>query len=272
MRLVGVMPGIVPTLSRIVIYPLKSFDPILVPQAEVLESGALRHDRQFAFIDSTGYFLNAKRTALIHRLEVQFDLESRTLIARHRTEDTRHQWQVDYQRPALEKWFSQFFSTNVALMEDQKRGFRDDDNATGPTIVTQATLQTVASWFPGLSLDQTRLRFRANLEIQDAVPFWEDHLFGATEGVVRPFRLGDVLLAGTNPCQRCVVPSRDSVTGEVWPEFAKQFSNLRETKLPDWAPVSRFNHFYRLTVNTRLIARGSGVIRVGDPVELIEAN
>src|SRR5205085_3132039 len=119
-----------------------------------------------------------------------------------------------------------------------------------------------------LTLDQVRLRFRANLEIGDVEPFWEDRLFGAA-GAVQPFRIGPVLLGGTNPCQRCVVPSRDPATGEIWPEFARQFAQQRAALLPAWSRRDRFDHFYRLTVNTRLIAETTEHLRIGDAIKLV---
>lgn len=255
-------------LSRIAIYPLKSFDPILVDEAEVLSNGGLQHDRRFALVDSAGKFVNAKRTPLVHRLEVLLDPVARTLSVGIRTDESRQRWQIDSERDLVERWFSEYFGTDVTLVENTDGGFPDDLEAPGPTIVSQATLQSVAGWFGGLSLDQVRLRFRANLELTDCDSFWEDRLYGASDGVARAFRLGEVILAGTNPCQRCVVPTRDAATGEVWPEFSKRFAALRDAQLPDWAPRARFNHYYRLAVNTRLISNGSGRIRIGDPVEL----
>ena len=47
----------------------------------------------------------------------------------------------------------------------------------------------------------------ANLEFATAEPFWEDRLYGLAGSVV-PFQIGTARLAGTNPCQRCVVPTR----------------------------------------------------------------
>ena len=59
-------------------------------------------------------------------------------------------------------------------------------------------------------------------------------------------------MEGTNPCQRCVVPTRDSLTGAASSGFATEFARRRAATLPPWADRRRFDHFYRLTVNTRL--------------------
>ena len=85
-----------------------------------------------------------------------------------------------------------------------------------------------------------------------------------------PFRIGGVTIHGVNPCQRCVVPPRDPETGEAIPDFSPIFRTKREETLPAWAARSRFNHFYRLAVNTRVPESEVGkVLRVGDEVRLL---
>src|SRR5581483_2540325 len=102
------------------------------------------------------------------------------------------------------------------LVENLVNGFPDDLNAPGPTVISTATLRTVASWFPGLTVDDMRLRFRANLEIDGVEPFWEDRLYGE-QGESVTIRIGRVTIEGVNPCQRCVVPTRDPSTGHIVP-------------------------------------------------------
>jgi hypothetical protein len=150
------------------------------------------------------------------------------------------------------------------VRRDENGGFPDDGNAPGPTVVSTATLAAVASWFPGLDVDSVRRRLRANVEIDGVPAFWEDALFGAAGDAV-PFQLGAVELAGTNPCQRCIVPSRDPESGEPLPAFAKHVAERRAETLPPWAERTRFDHFYRLAVNTRAAPNQAGrAIRVGD--------
>ena len=97
-----------------------------------------------------------------------------------------------------------------------------------------------------------RRRFRANVEFLDTDPFWEDRLYGAG------FLVGDVRVHAVNPCQRCVVPARDPVTGETLVGFQNRFNQLRRDNLPDDAPADCFNHHYRLAVNTHIDASEAG--------------
>ncbi|RMG34757.1 MAG: MOSC domain-containing protein [Planctomycetota bacterium] len=170
---------------------------------------------------------------------------------------------------ALKQWLSEALHRPVELVENPAAGFPDDENFNGPTVISTETLQAITEWFPDLSLDEVRRRFRANLEVAGAeVPFWEDRLYGPV-GAVIPFRIGGVRFGGCNPCRRCVVPTRDSRSGRADADFIERFRQMRAATLPPWAERSRFDHHYRLAVNTIVLDAGStGVIAVGDPVVL----
>jgi hypothetical protein len=267
-------PTIVPYLSRITIYPIKSLDGVDVPQAALLASGALEHDRRFALLGEDGKFINGKRFDAMHRLRTSVNLAERsvTLTAGDgRTGSAPRTFDLDADRAALETWLRNQLGLDesVRLAENAEAGFPDDTEASGPTIVGTATLEAVAAWFPQLSLAEIRRRFRANLEIGGVEPFWEDRLYAAADQIVR-FQLGEAVLEGVNPCQRCVVPSRDALTGEITPHFAKQFSIHRQQSLPPWAAASRFDHYYRLAVNSR-VPRGDPrrQVRTGDRLQIL---
>ncbi len=253
------------TLSRIVVYPIKSLDGVALSESRVLANGALEFDRRFALVDAEGRILNAKKTAAVHPIRAEFDLPNRQVrLSRPNTRgDSRFHWDTD--RTALEDWFSESFQQPVRLIENEDGGFPDDPDAPGPTIVSERSLRAIGDWFDGMEIDEVRRRFRANLELKTPVAFWEDRLFAEADKPVA-FRIGTVRWFGTNPCQRCVVPSRDPETGSVELGFQAKFAAHREASLPEWASRSRFNHFYRFAVNTR--GDGSGVIRVGDLIEL----
>jgi uncharacterized protein YcbX len=255
-----------PRLARIVIYPVKSLDGVAVTETLVLPSGALEHDRRWALVDARGKWINGKRTPRINLLRSTIDPAARKIeLTSGGKTDAFH---LDADRARLEQRLSEFFGLAVRLEENAVNGFPDDTVATGPTVVSTATLAEVTGWFPGLDLLETRRRFRANLEIEDVEPFWEDRLYAEEREAVR-FQIGNVLLEGTNPCQRCVVPTRSPETGERYDEFVTIFENQRYEMLPYWATRSRFDHFYRLAVNTRPVAGRTGKIHVGDDVQIL---
>lgn len=257
-----------PTLARIHIYPVKSLDGVSVDQAVLLPSGALEHDRRYALRDSEGNFINGKSTPALHALRCQFDLAERRLTVRIEGREETHTFDLNADAPAFSAWMSDYLQQDVKFVENDSAGFPDDTDSPGPTLTSNATLAEVAGWFAGLSTDDTRARFRANLEIDGVEPFWEDRLVAAGTGLVR-FRVGEAILRGTNPCQRCVVPSRDARSGVVTSRFAKIFAERRQQTLPPWAAADRFDHYYRLSSNTRREGSDCCTLRVGDEVQIL---
>jgi len=255
-------------LARIDIFPIKSLDGCSLPQVALTSGGALVGDRTHALFDAQQRYINGKRHSAIHALRSRYSDDGTTLHLSGPNLEPLTAALTDPPAPALTAWFSRYFQQPVTLATNEYIGFPDDSAASGPTLVSTATLETVASWFPGLSVEAVRRRFRTNLEIDGVPPFWEDRLFSAGEEPVG-FRLGAVVFQGINPCQRCIVPTRDAQTGEPWSNFQRTFNHQRQATLPAWAAQQRFNHFYRLAVNTWVPETEAGkVLRVGDALVL----
>jgi len=237
-----------------------------VPGGRVLPSAALEFDRRFVLVDSSGQYITAKRTAAVHAVRAEYDLEQMTVTLSHSGQaDSADCCSLLERHCGMAEWFSDYFGDSVSVREAPRTGVPDDLEAGGPTIVAEKTLELVAGWFEGLTLDEVRCRFRTNLEVSEVEPFWEDRLYAQT-GTGRRFRIGNVELAGARPCQRCAVPPRNSVTGDVTAGFIRTFSERRRDLLPDWAERDRFDHYYRLATNTVLPDGRGGDIAVGEPV------
>lgn len=267
-----------PYLAKILLYPVKSLDGVEVESARVLDTGALEHDREFAIFDGQGRFVNGKRHAKIHLVRAsytsvvgreQFTLLNKTISLEIPGNNSQKVFHLHEEQQALEATLSNFFGFGVTLKQNSLMGFPDDTDSPGPTVISTATLAEVASWFPGLSVDEMRRRIRANIEIDGVPAFWEDRLF-REQGDLVSFRVGDVDFLGVKPCQRCIVPTRDSHLGEAYPNFQKIFTNHRQATLPEWVTSSRFNHFYRLSINTELPASSAGkILQIGTKVEIL---
>jgi uncharacterized protein len=265
-----------PTLTQIVIYPVKSLDGMVVDRAQISSGGALAFDRRWAIVDGNGKVVNAKRTAKIQQLRSEFDLVSEGLESNCRSrihlqtadDMSTYTFCLTTELIELSQWLSQFFGFSVSLIENTTTGFPDDLNAYGPTIVSKATLETICEWFPNLDLVEVRRRFRTNLELSGVPAFWEDRLFGTPAEAI-DFQLGNVQFYGINPCQRCVVPTRDSITGAVFAKFQQIFIQQREQALPVEINAARFNHFYRLAVNTQIpLVEAGKFLNTGDRLTL----
>jgi len=261
-----------PRLARIAVHPIKSLEPVECDRARIVPNGGLEHDREYAMFDESGNYVNGKRTADVHRLRSSFDsdIQSVTLRREPDSTDVARQFSLDDDQDALADWLTNYFGQTVHLERDTQGGFPDDTTLSGPTLISTATLREVASWFDGLDVEQMRLRLRANLEIDGVPPFWEDRLFADHDHEVR-FRIGDVEICGVNPCQRCIVPTRDPHTGEEYPDFQRIFLENRERTLPEWADQARFDHYFRLMVNTKVPrAEWGAELSVGDTVTVLD--
>jgi uncharacterized protein YcbX len=283
-----------PRLANIRLHPIKALDPISVNEARIGPNGGMELDRVWALYSADGRWVNAKRTAAMHLIRAVYspDISAVTLTV---PGDRRNIPAMTFAFPGdadgAAEWFSMYFEQSIQVRYTRE-GFPDDGLAPGPTIVSTASLETVCEWFPGMTLDEARRRFRTTLEIDAAdphgtrrvefppgagdlgnsavateplPPFWEDQLFAESETSVVRFRIGDVAFEGSNPCARCPVPARESQTGADTVGFQKRFIELRRAQLPPWAPADRFDHFYRLATNTRVPSTECGkLLRVGD--------
>ncbi|GAP97022.1 MOSC domain-containing protein [Leptolyngbya sp. NIES-2104] len=253
-------------LDRILIYPIKSLDAVSVNQAKILPGGSLEHDREFCIVDENGTWVNGKRTARIHQIRSQFDLKTR-IVTLSVQNDQPVSFHLDHGRSGIEGWLSNYFGFRVFLKQDLNTGFPDDPVSPGPTLVSVATLEKAASWFEGVTVESLRSRLRSNLELSEVPAFWEEQLYSA-DGSPIAFQIGEVQIQGINPCARCVVPTRDAISGDRYPQFQKVFLAQRKKELPDWAAKERFDHYYRMAVNTRIAPSESGkVLKVGDTLE-----
>ena len=252
-------------LSRILVYPIKALPGRACPSIAISQGGCLAGDRGLALLDAQGQWINGKRCAELHRVNAVFTQESVTLAWDAGPAETFALADM----AGLSQWFSQVLAQPVQLKRDLVRGYPDDPEAWGPTLISEASLVEVAGWYPGLSLENIRARFRVNLEFADCEAFWEDRLFAAADQRVA-FRVGEVTLYGVNPCQRCIVPSRDPWTGERWSGFQRHFVTQRKAKWPSAVSQQRFNHFYRLSVNTQIPPSQAGrQLHLGDEVEIL---
>jgi len=252
-------------VARITIYPIKSLDGVSLTACDVLPQGALRNDRRWAIVDELEKFVNGKRSSAVHEIRAVFDLANETVSLGRSMDCLTSPLHLSRQRDEVNRWLSDALDMPVHLIESTHGGFPDDTQRPGPTVVSTGTLNTTVRWFPGVDLESARLRFRANIEVDSPEAFWEDRLVGNDDQHPIRFRVGEVAFEGLGISQRCVVPSRHPRSGEVISGFAKRFSRLRGETLPLWSPRQRFDHFYRLAVNTRRVETGaSAKIRVGD--------
>jgi len=259
-------------VARVRVHPVKSLDAEERATATVRPDGGLADDRAYAVVDDEGRYVNGKREPAVHAIDTAFARDGDTLVLRDRAEERpagAFSLADPAGRDAAADWLSDHYGYPVSFEHAERGGYPDDRTASGPTVVSTATLAAVGDWF-GLPVGEVRRRFRANVEVGGVPAFWEDRLYADRERVVR-FRVGDAVFEGTNPCSRCVVPTRDSRTGEETPGFRETFVERREATLPEWAARDWYDRgYYQLMVNTATPEESVGEpIRVGDTVEVL---
>ncbi|PSQ08791.1 molybdenum cofactor biosysynthesis protein [Halobacteriales archaeon QS_5_70_15] len=253
-------------VERLTVYPVKGLDGIDIEEARMLEGGTLEHDREFALFDAAGEVVNGKRTDRVHGLDTGFDPATGELtVGTNGGERRRFDLGVEHGRDRAAAWFGEFFGLDLTLERDRTLGYVDRREM-GPSVISTATLEAVASWFEDVTVEGARRRLRANVEVGGVPAFWEDRFVGESAPA---FLVGDVRFEGITPCGRCVVPERDPDTGERTPGFRERFVRKRRETFPVWADRDAFDHDYTLMLIAGVAeADRGGELRVGDSVRV----
>lgn len=254
-----------PIVSKILIYPVKSFDSVELSEA-MIGNSCLLHDREFAVFNAEGKYVNGKRTPRINELRSEFDLNEFTVAFHSEEKNETERFHLLNDKSPIEEYLSDFFGYNVFLKRNENGRFLDIPDDSGITVSSKASLEKLTEYFPDISLKQMRTRFRANIEISGTEPFWEDRLF-SEPGISIEFRINDVKLTGISPRARCIVPTRDAVSGITYPRFTKIFTEARMQTLPDWSQLDEYDHYYYLNVDVSIPESETGkIIKTGDEI------
>lgn len=249
-------------IERLRIYPVKSLDGIDLDAAQVTPRGTLDGDREYALFDESDDPVNGVRTTKVHEVATAFDPGTHELTIRVKATGEERRFDLARGRTAAEEWFGEFFGIPISI-ERRADGFPDRPGA-GPSVISTATLEEIASWFPDATVDGVRRRLRANVEVGGVPAFWEDRFVDGSG-----FTAGEVRIDGVEPCGRCAVPMRDPDTGERDPDFRRRFIEKRRETFPGWADESAFDHYYQVMLIAQVPEADRGkTLRVRDPVSV----
>ncbi|WP_312042301.1 YcbX family protein [Erwinia sp.] len=263
------------SLSRLFIHPVKSMRGTQVSHAQALASG-LAFDRIFMLTETDGTFITARQypemvlftPALLPDglLLAAPDGSSATIrFADFATEPAPVEvWGNHFTAliaPAqINRWLSGFFPRDVQLRwvgpEMTRRVKRFSQVPLGFAdgypylLINEASLQDLRQRCPaGVKLEQ----FRPNLVVAGATAWAEDRW--AT------VRIGGVLFDAPKPCSRCIFTTVSADRGR---------------KHPTGEPLTTLQKFRTATDSSgdvdfgiNLVARNSGILRVGDELEVV---
>jgi len=276
--------GIPPAISagvRLVsihIYPMKAARAVDLAES-LVEPWGLAGDRRWLLVDEDGRFVSQREEPSLARVVVTRGPETINVSAtgvpgRQITipADGAQLLKVTVWRstvlaaaaePEGDAWFSAYLGRPVRLvyLDDPTRRpvdpeyGRDGDVvsfADGyPLLLTStASLAELGRWLTEDGAQPVPMtRFRPNAVVTGAPPWAEDRW--------RRIRIGAVEFRVVKPCGRCVVTTTDQITGEVGSQPLKMLGRRR-----------RFGK--QLVFGQNMIPDGPGLIRAGDPVEVIE--
>lgn len=263
-------------LERIRIRPVASLDTVSVAERSLADRGP-EWDRRYTIVERTAGTdarpapVTAEREPRLRRLETSYDLERETVTVGERGSDETATFHLDLDRDCFASWLSEYVGYPVEVVRTDESDTPDAAGPSGPAVVSAETLETVAAWYDGIDADELCRRFQPTLIVGGAPPFWEDRLYGRADRVV-PAEFGSATLYGVAPSQPSGVSTRDPDTGSRTEGFRETFVERRRATLPDWATAARFDHYFRLSSDTRVPQASVGTtLSVGETVTVGEA-
>lgn len=259
------------------VHPIKGGAIRDVAHADVAPIG-LADDRTWMVTDANGRFLTQRELPTLARLDgaptddgIRLAMDGDTHVAaltgeRHEAVVWRDAVDVATVRAEDDAALSDWLGRPVRLVHHDERSFRPTDNdwSDGPValsdgfpilVVTAASLDALNDRLVGKGADPVPMeRFRPNVVVEGTDPWADDEW--AT------IRVGDIVLDLVKPCARCTVTTVDQDRGERVGD--EPLRTLREGRF------SADRRVPGVLFGWNAVARGSGTLRVGDPVEVLE--
>jgi uncharacterized protein YcbX len=261
-------------VSGLFIYPVKSCGHVALNEALVGATG-FEFDRRWMVVGDDGRFLSQREYPRLAQVRVKVTEDRIVLQAPGLVPleiafeaDVRpvgRVWVWDDDCEAVDegkdaaRWFAEHLGCSARLV----RMAGEDVRPLASTSAQPGDRVSFADAFPFLLISEASLkglnrrlsvpvemdRFRPNIVVEGC----QEH---AEDGWSR-VRLGEVVFRIAKPCARCVVTTVDQQTGERGREPLRTLSTYRTDD-------------GRVLFGQNLVHEGRGVVRVGDPVEILD--
>jgi uncharacterized protein YcbX len=262
-------------LSGLYVYPIKSAGGIRLEASDV-DGRGFQHDRRWMLVDETGRFMSQRRfprMALIGvriepfglvvdapdmpSLEVPFRPPDGRLLLAQVWDDLVESLTVG---DDADRWFGEFLDVSCKLVYLPNESVRPVD----PVYGRPGEQVGFADGFPFLLISEASLadlnarlerpvpmnRFRPNLVVRGCEPFAEDGW--------KLIRIGSLTFRVVKPCSRCTIPTVDQRTAEAGKEPLRTLARFRKVGT-------------KVLFGQNLIHDGTGTLRRGDPVEIVQS-
>ena len=278
-------------VSEVFIYPIKSCQGIRLEQAEVTPKG-FAWDREFMLVNPKGKFLTQRQHPNLARIQVQrlrgdfislsvkdanlkplifkptlTGLEIEVEIWRDRTiaidqgDEVAEWFQSALQLNREQKYRLVRQSPKYMRPIDQKYALREGESvsfADGYPFLLTATAslaelnRRIRQFHKDNAQEVPMNRFRPNIVVNTSDPF--------IEGNWKLIQIGQVNFSVVKPCSRCIITTTDQLTGNRNP-LQEPLKTLRTFRQFDNQGIM---------FGENMIPRTSGVVRVGDKVQILE--
>ncbi len=265
-----------PALDEISIYPIKSCSGIKLNSSEVEDRG-FPLDRRWLLVEENGTFISQRSTPKLGQIKISHlednllvscvGKESLTLEIKSSlsTQIETHIWkdtvQGNWISTDCDAWFSDILGRSVRLVHMSRDVHRPLEKSYLPS--NRSFEVSFADGYPYLLTNQASLddlngrlnqpipmdRFRSNLIVSGFAAFAEDRW--------KRMRIGKVEFLVVKPSARCVVTTIDQKSGIASREPLKTLATYRKQE-------------GKVMFGMNLIALGSGNVRVGDEVSILE--
>ena len=243
-----------PSISEIIIYPIKSLRGVNVNSAELTDRG-LKHDRRWMLVDSQNHFLNqrelpemaliqvniladgleVKSADTLNSLFIPFNPAEILPVENSETGSTIEAWvfndcvKVVLCDQLAHDWFSKVLDVKCRLvyMPDHSRRelkLKYSDKAeinslsdSMPVLLTSQSSLDLLNEKLAVAIEMNR--FRPNLIISGGAAFEEDQY--------KQVNIGNLNFKVSKPCARCTITTIDQFTGLISKEPLKTLSKFR---------------------------------------------
>jgi uncharacterized protein YcbX len=264
------------SVSDLFIYPVKSLGGIAVNSALLTDRG-FEYDRRWMVIDKENRFITQRELPAMALLQVQ--VTETGLRIQHKTKRTESTdvpfqpllphtvpvmvWddicEAQYASSRVDEWLSDMLSFDCRLVYMPDRSLRRVDTR----YAANDEITSLSDGYPVLMIGQASLddvnrrmaiplpmnRFRPNIVFSGGSPFEED--------TMAHFRIKEMDFYAVKPCARCVMTTINQDNAVAAKEPLKTLAAYR----------SKDNKVY---FGQNILYRGSGVIQVGDRIEVVE--
>jgi hypothetical protein len=221
------------TVSQLTIYPFKSAQGIAIPETGFDAEGML-NDRRLMAIDDKGIFITSRSNPELLQLRCRMNPDAWTLSHPNQAlscpipnynstpepaplngQVWRDKIQALDAGDAAAAWLSEILGLNARIAiwkpnarHSAKYNFETSFADASPILIaSEASMRQGCDW-AGIPYDARR--FRPNLIVSGVEAFAEDHW--------KQIRIGESTFEILDPCERCILTTRDPDTGEAHPD------------------------------------------------------